>query len=197
MLNSFRNFSKSKVGTVVMALFVVTIFASFALADMTGLGGGLGGGSSTLVEAGDEEVTDRDFTTGMERLLAAARQQNPEATYATIAGEAEGMLEQLTDDAALKSFASDNGLLVSHKLVDAEIASLPKTRGLDGKFSQEAYTQFLSQQRLTDAAVRRLFEADLARRALGPHDPPAGARQRRIEAEDDQPIFSMTSSDTS
>ena len=164
MLNSFRNFSKSKVGTVVMALFVVTIFASFALADMTGLGGGLGGGSSTLVEAGDEEVTDRDFSTGMERLLAAARQQNPEATYAAIAGDAEGMLEQLTDDAALKSFASDNGLLVSRKLVDAEIASLPQTRGLDGKFSQDAYNQFLSQQRLTDAAVRRLFEADLARR---------------------------------
>jgi peptidyl-prolyl cis-trans isomerase D len=169
MLNSFRNFSKSKVGTVIMALFVVMIFASFALADMTGLGGGVGGGSSTLVKAGDEEVTDRDFTTGMERLLAAARQQNPEATYAAIAGEAEGMLEQLTDDAALKSFASDNGLLVSRKLVDAEIASLPQTRGLDGKFSQEAYTQFLSQQRLTDAAVRRLFEADLARRlSLGP-----------------------------
>ena len=37
MLTSFRNFSKSMVGTVVLALFVVTIFASFALADITGL----------------------------------------------------------------------------------------------------------------------------------------------------------------
>ena len=169
MLNSFRSFSKSKVGTVIMALFVVTIFAGFALADISGFGGATGGGSTTLAEAGDEAVTDRDFTTGMERLLAAARQQNPEATYAAIAGDAEGLLEQLIDDAALKSFATDNSLIVSRKLVDAEIASLPQTRGLDGKFSQQAYAQFLSQQRLTDATVRRLFESDLARRlSLGP-----------------------------
>jgi peptidyl-prolyl cis-trans isomerase D len=140
------------------------------MSDITGLGGaGLGGNSSTLVKAGDEAVTDRDFSTGMERLLASARQQNPEASYATIVGDAPALLEQLTDDAALKDFAREHDLLVSRKLIDAEIASLPQTRGLDGKFSQDAYTQFLSQQRLTDATVRRLFEGDLARRlTLGP-----------------------------
>ena len=75
----------------------------------------------------------------------------------------------MTDDAAIKGFARDTDLLVSRKLVDAEIASLPQTRGLDGKFSEAAYAQFLAQQRLTDATVRRLFEGDLARRLmLGP-----------------------------
>ncbi len=170
MLSSFRNFSKSKLGTVVLALFVIAIFASFALADISGFGGGAFGASNgTLVKTGEEQVTDRDFSMGMERLLDAARQQNPEATYATVARSAPELIDQLTDDAAVKSFARDTGLLISRKLIDAEIASLPQTRGLDGKFSQDAYAQFLSQQRLTDATMRRLFEGDLARRLmLGP-----------------------------
>ena len=168
MLPFFRNLSKSIVGKVILVLFVVMIFASFALADISGFGGGTLGGAAngTLVEAGDEDVTERDFTMGMERMLAAARQQNPEATYATIAGQTSDLIDQLTDDAAIKGFARDTGLIISRKLVDAEIASLPQTRGLDGKFSPEAYAQFLAQQRLTDATVRRLFEGDLARRLI-------------------------------
>jgi peptidyl-prolyl cis-trans isomerase D len=167
MLSSFRTFSKSKAGTAIMVLFLLTIFASFAFSDISGLGGaGSGASGGTLVKAGDEVVTERDFSTGMERLLAAARQKDPEATYATVIGEVPQLLEQLTDDAALKGFAQDNNVLVSRKLVDAEIASLPQTRGLDGKFSEAAYAQFLSQQRLTDATVRRLFQGDVARRLL-------------------------------
>ncbi len=163
MLSSFRNFSKSKVGTVVLGLFLVTIFASFALTDISSLGGG-GLTSGSLVKVGDEQVSERDFSTGMERLLANARQQNPEATYATVVSNAPVLLDQLTDDAAIKAFARSNDLLISRKLIDAEIASLPQTRGLDGNFSQDAYNAFLQQQRLTDATVRRLFEGDIARR---------------------------------
>ncbi|MCY7398629.1 MAG: peptidylprolyl isomerase [Sphingomonas bacterium] len=167
MLSSFRNFSKSIGGKIVLVLFVVTIFASFALADISGLGGGaLGGGNGTLVKTGDEQVSERDFTMGMERVLASARQKNPEATYATVAGNATQLIDQLTDDAAVKGFARETDMVISRKLIDAEIASLPQTRGLDGKFNQDAYTQFLAQQRLTDATVRRLFEGDLARRLM-------------------------------
>ena len=167
MLSSFRNLSKSLVGKVSLVLFVVMIFASFALADISGLGGGAsGGGGGTLVKTGDEQVSERDFSTGMERMLATARQQNPEASYASIARNAPELIDQLTDDAAVKSFARNSDLRISRKLIDAEIASLPQTRGLDGKFSQDAYAQFLSQQRLTDAMVRRLFEGDLARRLM-------------------------------
>ena len=167
MLSSFRNLSKSLVGKVILVLFVVLIFASFALADISGFGGGaLGGGGGTLVKTGDEHVSERDFTTGMERVLAAARQQNPEASYATVARNAPELIDQLTDDAAIKGFARDTDLRISRKLIDAEIASLPQNRGLDGKFSEAAYAQFLSQQRITDATVRRLFEGDLARRLM-------------------------------
>ena len=64
MLSSFRNLSKSIVGKIILVVFVVMIFASFALADISGFGGAaLGGGSGTLVETGDEQVSERDFST--------------------------------------------------------------------------------------------------------------------------------------
>ena len=166
MLSSFRRLSKSKVGTAILVVFLLAIVASFAMADINGMSGSLGGGSGSLAQADDEQVSERDFSTAMERLLAAARQQNPEAGYASIAKDAPALLDQLIDEAALKSFANNHGLSLSRRLIDAEIAALPQTRGLDGKFSEAAYAQFLSSQRLTDAQVRRLLGADLIRRTL-------------------------------
>jgi peptidyl-prolyl cis-trans isomerase D len=166
MLSSFRRLSKSKVGTAILVVFLLAIVASFAMADISGMSGSLGGSSGTLAQADDEKVSERDFSTAMERLLAAARQQNPEAGYASIANDAPALIDQLIDEAALKAFASNHGLLMSRRLIDAEIAALPQTRGLDGEFSEEAYAQFLSSQRLTDAQVRRLLGSDLIRRTL-------------------------------
>jgi hypothetical protein len=87
MLASFRRLSKSTVGTAIMALFLVAIIASFALADVKGIlsGGGFGGGADSLVRVGSEKVSDRDITRAMDRRLSQAREQNPEATYASIA----------------------------------------------------------------------------------------------------------------
>ena len=126
LLLLFRNFSKSKVGTVVLGLFLVTIFASFALTDISSFGGG-GLTSGSLVKAGDEQVSDRDFSTAMERLLANARQQNPEATYATVGTNAPALIEQLTDDAAIKAFARTT--ICSSASCRADIATA-ETRGL-------------------------------------------------------------------
>ncbi|MCY7339994.1 MAG: SurA N-terminal domain-containing protein [Sphingomonas bacterium] len=167
MLSSFRRLTKSKVGTALLVLFLLAIVASFALADMSSIGGNaFGAGGGNLAKAGDERVSERDYSTAMERILSNARQQNPEATYASLAKETASVLDQLIDDAALKAFGSDHELVVSRKLVDGEITSLPSTRGLDGKFSEQAYAQFLAQQRLSDVQVRRLLEADLVRRVL-------------------------------
>ena len=170
MLSSFRRLSKSKFGAAILVVFVLMIVASFAIADIGNVGaGGFGMGSGTLAEAGDEKVSDRDYSTAMERVLASARQQNPEATYASLSNDALAIVDQLIDEAALTAFANTHGLILSRRLIDGEIAALPATRGLDGKFSEDAYRRFLANQRLTDAQVRRLLGSDLIRRlTLGP-----------------------------
>ncbi|HYC95956.1 MAG TPA: SurA N-terminal domain-containing protein, partial [Sphingomicrobium sp.] len=168
MFAAFRRLSKSAVGTIIMVLFLLAILASFALADLSNIGSGTLGGSraGTLAEVGSEEVTDRDLDRAMQRLLQQAQQQNPGATYATIAGQLDNVLDQLINQATLLAFAADHGFVLSKRLVDAEIAGLPQTRGLDGKFNEQAYAAFLQEQRLSDAELRRLLGGALTERLV-------------------------------
>lgn len=167
MFAAFRRLSKSAFGTIIMVLFLLAILASFALADISNVGSGtLGMRSGTLAKVGDEEVTDRELDSAMQRVLQQAQQQNPGATYASIAGQIDNILDQLINQATLLAFASDHGFVLSKRLVDAQIASLPQTRGLDGKFNQQAYQAFLQQERLTDADLRRLIGGSLTERLV-------------------------------
>jgi len=167
MFAAFRRLSKSAVGTAIMVLFLIAILASFALADMSSVGSGrLGSGGDSLVRVGDERITTRDLDSAMRRVLNQARQQDPDATYASIANQFGPLLESLIDERTRIAFAADHGFVLSKRLVDAEIAKLPQTRGLDGKFSEQAYAQFLSQQQMTDADVRRMLQTALTQRLI-------------------------------
>ncbi|MBA3526796.1 MAG: SurA N-terminal domain-containing protein [Sphingomonas sp.] len=167
MLTSFRRATKSKIGTVILALFGLAIVASFAIADVSGVSlGGSGLGSSTLVKVGSLEVTDREMDMAMQQRLSQVRQQNPMADYSTIAADFEPLLQGLVDQRTLQAFARKHGFVVSKRLVDAEIANIPGVKGLNGQFSQQAYESFLSRERLTDAQVRDLLEGSIIQRLL-------------------------------
>ena len=159
MLASFRRLSKSTVGTVIMALFLIAIVASFALADIQGIlsGGSFGASGDSLVKVGSEKVTDRDMTRAMDRRLSQAREQNPEATYASIAGDFDQLLSALVDAETLEAFANKFGFTLSKRLVDAQIANIPAARGLNGQFSEQSYATFLNQQQITDEEVRMII----------------------------------------
>ena len=167
MIASFRRLSKSMVGSIIMVLFFVAILAGFALQDIqgtVGLGGGLS--KSTLAKAGSEELTEREFSSELQRRLTEVRQQNPSADYSALAGEFEPMLNSLLQQKALAAFASGQDITLSKRLVDAEIARLPQTKGLDGRFSEEAYARFLSQIRMTDAELREQISRMLITRIM-------------------------------
>lgn len=167
MLGSVRRASKSKVGTIVLALFVLAIVASFALSDISNVtGGSVASRGSALATVGSEEVTDRDMSRALERRLSDVRQENPEADYSDIARDFDPLLQSLLDLRSLAAFAGRHGFELSKRLVDAEIANLPGVQGLNGQFSETAYAQFLSQQRLTDAEVREIISGTLLQRLL-------------------------------
>jgi peptidyl-prolyl cis-trans isomerase D len=168
MFAYFRRMTKSAVGSMIMVLFVVLILASFAMGDIANLGGGnlsFGGGSS-LAEAGSQQITDRDMSRAMERRLTQIRQQNPEADYAAIAGDFDPLLDSLIEQSSLQAFADKNGFVLSKRLIDAEIARIPGTRGLDGKFSEQAYRLLLAQQRMSDQELRQLIAQSLLQRMM-------------------------------
>ena len=169
MASTFRSLSKSKIGTGIMAVILLAILAGFVMADLANVGTGnlsFGMGSSTLAQVGDEQVSEREMSDAMQRRLQEARQQNPEADYSTIAGDFDRILDALIENRALLAFAQKYGFHLSKRLVDAEIAQIPQTRGLNGQFSEQAYQGFLAQQRLTDAQVRQIISGSLLQRLL-------------------------------
>jgi len=167
MLSSFRNLSKSKGGQITLALLGIAILASFAVADVGNYRSnafGMSGGA--LAKVGGKELTERDISKALERLLAKARQENPNADYASLAGDFNPLVAALIQERALHAFAEDTGMVVSRRLIDGEIAQIPSARGLDGKFSDQAYRAFLQTQRMTDQELRQLLTTGLLQRLM-------------------------------
>jgi peptidyl-prolyl cis-trans isomerase D len=169
MLSFFRRAGKSKVGTWIVALLMAGGLAGFAISDIQNFGSGnigFGMGGSSLVKVGGQLVTDKEMTQAMERRLQQARQQQPNADYATIIGDFDPILAALVDQQTLIAFADKYGFPLSKRLIDAEIAHIPSVKGLNGQFSQQAYDSFLAQQHLTDPDVRRIIAGELLQRLL-------------------------------
>jgi peptidyl-prolyl cis-trans isomerase D len=169
MLTFFRRVSKSKVGTWIMALVVVAIMGGFAMADISNFGSGtlgFGMSSGTLASAGGETVSERDMSDAMQHRLQQVRQERGDADYASIMSDFGPILDELVNQRSLLAFADKYDFPLSKRLIDAEIAQIPRTKGLNGQFSEQSYRTFLAQQHLTDSQVRQLLSADLARRLL-------------------------------
>ena len=168
MLASFRRLSKSTVGTSIMVIILLLILVGFAMGDIQSVirGGGFGASADTMASVGSERVSDREMSRAMERRLSQVRQENPDADYAAIAGDFDQLLSALIDAKALEAFAAKNGFVISKRLIDGQIATLPGTKGLNGQFSEQAYAQFLAQQRMTDEEVRMIIRNGLLQQLL-------------------------------
>ncbi|HEY8593600.1 MAG TPA: peptidyl-prolyl cis-trans isomerase [Sphingomicrobium sp.] len=169
MLRFFRRASKSKIGTWIMAAVLIAIVGGFAVADMSNFGSGnlgFGGGSSNLVKVGNQQLTDREISETMQRRLQQVRQQQPEADYPSIIGDLMPMIEEFIDQKTMIAFAQKFGFPLSKRLVDAEIAQIPQTKGLNGQFNEQAYQAFLAQQRLSDAEVREVLGSGILQRLM-------------------------------
>src|SRR6185295_14651970 len=169
MISNFRRLSKSKIGTGIVATFFILILAGFAVTDISNFGSGnigFGMGSSTLAKVDDLQVLETEMSDAMQRRLQEVRRQRPDADYAAIANDFNTLLSALIDQRALLAFADKYGIHLSKRLIDAEIAQIPQTKGLNGKFSDLAYQQFLAQQRLTDADVRQIIAGTLLQRVI-------------------------------
>ena len=169
MLSFFRRVSNSKIGSWIMAAILVAILAGFALSSLSNFGSGdlsFGMGSSTLAKVGGQDVSEQEMSDAMQRRLEQARQQQPNADYSSIIGDFDAILDELLDTKTLLAFADKFHFPLSKRLVDAEIAQIPQTKGAGGEFSEQAYQAFLSQQRLTDAQVREVLAGGLLERYM-------------------------------
>ncbi len=173
---------KSKVKSAILFGFlglalvamVVTGFGTDGMGGMGSAGGGQQG--KTIVQIGDDELTDTEMRQRMSMAFSQASRQNPALTreqfYESYFGE---MLDQLVETRTLTAFAGSIGFVVPQSLVDREIVSSPAFLNVAGQFDDAAFRQFLQSQNLTEAQIRDdIASSLLIRMVTGPVG--AGAR---------------------
>jgi peptidyl-prolyl cis-trans isomerase D len=74
-------------------------------------------------------------------------------------GALDELVDQMIDQAAIVGFGREQGLSVSRKMVDTELANAPAFRGLTGQFDPAVFQRLLQQEGITEAQLRE----DIAR----------------------------------
>lgn len=164
MLTNFRRIIFSTPGKIVALLLLVALGVGFAMMDVQNLGVGGPSASGALVQVGDKKLTQQEMQDRLRNALERVRQQQPMLDMAQFVrtGGFEQVLNQVIDGMALEEYADQHGMVVSPAAIDGQIASIPAFQGFDGKFSQQRFDQFLSEQRITAEQVR----SDIRRETL-------------------------------
>ena len=172
MLSIFRRLIYSKVGLVV----AFVLFAIFGLAmvggDVSSLRtqglAALGGGSGDAIRVGRVRVSPDELAQRVQQEFDGFRQQQPTLTLQQyIAGGGfDATVERLVNSLALDQYGQNQGMLVSKRAVDGQIASIPGLQGPDGKFDESAFRQLLQQRKLTERGVRADLSRDMMAQSL-------------------------------
>lgn len=156
MISFFRRILTS---WVVLALFglilVAFVVTGVNLPDGSSVGS-LGSSGEAPAQIGRSDVPVKDVLQRTQAQFEAARRDNPELTLSAFvrSGAVEQTVEQMVSLRALESFANDEGIYASKRLIDGEIASIPAFRGPTGQFDRNVFLGILGQQRLTEEGVR-------------------------------------------
>lgn len=170
MLGFFRRLINSKVGLIVTFITLGVIALAFAAGDVSnirnvGLGALSGNDVATI---GKAKITVDDLRQRAQQEIEQARQQQPgvDAKQYLAAGGLEAAVQQLVTTVGLAEFGRENGMVVSKRLVDGQIASIPALQGPNGKFDETLYRRILAERRLTDAQIRQDIARDVLVRQL-------------------------------
>ena len=157
MLSFFRRLTKSRFGVIITFGILGVIALAFAAGDMTGLGGPSGGvAADDVATVGKADVTANELSTRVKTEMEGYRQQQPTLDMASYVqqGGFDGTLDRITASLALEQFARAQGMVVSKRAVDGQIASIPALQGPTGKFDPSLYQRVLVERKLTDAQIR-------------------------------------------
>lgn len=121
----------------------------------------LGGGGSQIAKIGSASIGVNEASERIQSQLDISRQQQPGLDMASFvrSGGADQVLDQMISSRAFNEFGRKNGMVVSQRLVDGEIASIQAFKGPTGAFDRNTFLSVLAQRKLSEGAVR----ADIAR----------------------------------
>jgi peptidyl-prolyl cis-trans isomerase D len=171
MLSFFRRFIGSRVGAYIALGFLLLIGIAFAAGDITGRSGSgaLGSlGGSNAAKVGGSTLSVSDLQSRVQRVFEQSRRSNPGTQMATFLAEGgvEQVYDQLIAGLAVSEFGGDQGMAISKRMVDAQIAAIPAFQDASGTFSQDAFRRLLANENLSEKALRDDITRDLAGKQL-------------------------------
>lgn len=157
MITAIRRMFSSTIGKFLALGFVVLVGLAFALGDVTGNSnfGGIGG--ANVAKVGSEEIGVGELRDRVDQAYKQAQSNQPGLTKAAFieSGGLDQVLDQLVEGLAFDQFATKLGFGVSKRLIDGRIADLPAFAGVTGTFDQTVFENFLRQNGITEAQLRR------------------------------------------
>ncbi len=163
MLSFFRGKNGSKFVFVFLGLVLLAMVASGVGTQGGGLsniGSLLSANSEALAKVGGTTIEKAEVAKIAQNFLDRQREKQPGLTMAQLV--AEGIVGRIIDeksgDHALQLFGEAQGMKVSKRLVDAQIAEIAAFNGIDGKFDHNKMIDLLARQNLTE----QQFRADYA-----------------------------------
>jgi peptidyl-prolyl cis-trans isomerase D len=159
MISFVRSVLSSK---LVLGLFALILIA-FVITGVGTPGGleNLASDGTALAKVGGSTVSATDAAGRIQSQLSSARQEQPALDMPAFIrqGGAEQTIDQMINSRAFEAFGKQNGMAVSTRLVDGELASIAAFNGPTGKFDRNTFLAVLADRKLNEAQVR----ADLGR----------------------------------
>lgn len=171
MITFFRRIIGSKFGAIFAVIFLGMIAFAFVAGDIEhkSAGGGFsffGGGPAAKV--GHSAITEQDLQSRVQRIFEQQRRESPGLPFAALLAQdgVNQIYDQLVSRLAAVEFAASQGVYVSKRMVDAQIASIPAFHDAAGKFSQTAFRQFLTGQAINEKQLRDDIAMDITERII-------------------------------
>jgi peptidyl-prolyl cis-trans isomerase D len=170
MLTVFRRIIHSKFGALFAILFLGLIAAAFILGDVTSgqFGGASLSGGGTAAKAKGYKLTVTELQDRVQRVFENARRSSPELQISEFFEQGGGkqVFDQLVQSLTLRAFADDQGVHISKRLVDAQIAQVPAFQDAAGNFSNDNFRALLARERLSEQALRDDISREILQRQL-------------------------------
>ncbi|ART93277.1 peptidyl-prolyl cis-trans isomerase D [Zymomonas mobilis] len=170
MFAFFRRMTKNGFAMLLFGIVILAFIFTGALGGFSRFGGS---GSSdkdggTIAKIGKRKLSASEAYDYIRRDYLAVRQQNASIDAMTFVASG-GIGKAISGYIAAKSmseWAKNNGIGVSQKMVDGEIASIPVFIGANGKFDQKLFDAVLAQQHMTADQLRSDIAEDMVRRQI-------------------------------
>lgn len=160
MISAFRKKLRNWIMLGILGLGLIAIvITGFGTDGMGGLGGMSGQSARTIVDIGNEELTDAELTRRVDISYRELSRQQPDLQRGQFVDSYfNQMMDDIVDSKAMAIFARRLGFVVPQSMVDRIIVEAGAFKNLAGQFDDAAFRDFLQQQSITEGQLRADLE---------------------------------------